>query len=57
MTAAKAWVAGVGAVCTALTAALSDNVFDVNDTTQVVATVIMTAATIVAVYKTRNKEQ
>ena len=51
---AKAWVAFVMAIVTALTAALSDDVFDVNDTTQVVATIIMSVATLVAVYKTRN---
>lgn len=51
---AKAWVAFFMAVLTAVTAALSDDVFDINDTTQVIATVVMAIATLVTVYKTRN---
>ena len=54
MRTAKAWVSAVGMVVTALTAALSDDIFDVSDTTQVVSTVIVASAAVYGVYKTRN---
>jgi hypothetical protein len=55
MTAAKAWVAFAGTLVTGLTAALSDNVFDINDTAQVVITLVPAFATLYGVYQTRNR--
>lgn len=54
MRTAKAWVAGIGAVTTALGAAFADDVLDTGDVSNVVSVVIFTVATLVAVYKTRN---
>lgn len=54
-TKAKAWVAAVGTLITALSAALSDDVFDINDTTQVVVTLVSAAASVYAVYKVPNR--
>jgi hypothetical protein len=55
MRTAKAWVAATGAVVTALTAALSDDVFDVNDTVQIGITLVPIVATLWATYKVRNR--
>lgn len=55
MTAAKAWVAGLFMILTALVAALGDDVVDMNDTQQVIASIIAAFAGIVAVYQTRNR--
>jgi uncharacterized membrane protein YhaH (DUF805 family) len=55
MRTAKAWVAAVGAVVTALTAALSDDVFNVDDTVQVIVTMVPIVATLVSTYAVPNK--
>lgn len=55
MRTAKAWVATVGALVTALTAALSDDVFNVNDTVQVIVTMVPIVATLVTTYAVPNK--
>ena len=55
MRTAKAWVGFAGALVTALTAALSDDVFDINDTTQVIVTMVPVFATLYGVYQTRNR--
>lgn len=55
MRTAKAWVGALGAVVSALTAALSDDVFDINDTTQVIVSLVPVLATLYAVYQTRNR--
>jgi hypothetical protein len=52
---AKAWVAFFGAILTAFSAGLSDDVFDLNDTTQVVVTAVMALGTLYATYRTRNR--
>lgn len=54
MTTAKMWAAGLGTIATAVSTALVDDVFDVNDLTQVVTAVIGVGATMFAVWKTRN---
>jgi hypothetical protein len=55
MTAAKMWVAGFGTLITALTAALSDDVFDIADGTQIGITVVTIIGTMVGVWATRNQ--
>lgn len=55
MRTAKAWVGFVGTIVTALTAALSDDVFNINDTTQVIVTLVPAFATLYGVYQTRNR--
>lgn len=55
MRTAKAWVAFAGTVVTALTAALSDDVFNINDTTQVIVTLVPAFATLYGVYQTPNR--
>lgn len=55
MRTAKAWVAAIGALTTALTSALSDDVFDINDTTQVVVTMVPIVATLIATYAVPNR--
>jgi hypothetical protein len=55
VTAAKAWVAGLFMILTALVAALSDDVVDMNDTQQVIASIVAAVAGIYAVYQTRNR--
>lgn len=55
MRTAKAWVAATGALVTALTAALSDDVFNVDDTVQVVVTMVPVIATLVATYAVPNR--
>ena len=55
MRTAKAWVAATGALVTALTAALSDNVFNINDTVQVIVTMVPIVATLVTTYAVPNR--
>ncbi len=55
MTTAKAWVAFVGSIVTALTSALSDDVFNVSDTQQVVLTAVPALFTLYATYQVRNQ--
>jgi hypothetical protein len=55
MTKAKAVVAIIGALVTATTVALSDNVFDISDTTQLVVVLIEQAAIAYAVFAVPNK--
>lgn len=57
MRTAKAWVAAVGLVMTSLTAALSDDVFDLNDTSQVLSTVLVAAASVWGVYRVPNRSE
>lgn len=52
---AKAIVAAVGLVVTALTAALSDDVFNVSDAGQVTFTVVTAAVSVYAVWKIPNR--
>lgn len=47
---AKAWVAFFGSIVTALTAALSDDVFNATDTQQVILTMVPAFATLWAAY-------
>jgi hypothetical protein len=54
VTIAKAWAGLAGAIVTSLTAALSDDVFDINDGTQIALTVVSALGTMYAVYRTRN---
>lgn len=54
---AKAWVSMFGAVITALTAALSDDAFNVNDATQVAMTAVAAVITLVATYAVPNRPQ
>lgn len=56
MTAAKAWVAFTGAIVTALTAALSDDILNASDAQQIILTAVPAIATLWATYQTRNKE-
>lgn len=51
---AKAIAAATGTVVTALTAAFADDVLSVDETGQIVATVVTAALTVYAVYKVRN---
>lgn len=51
---AKAWMSFFGALVTAFMAGLSDDIFDLNDTTQVVLTAISALSTLYATYRTRN---
>ncbi len=55
MRTAKAWVAFAGSLVTALTAALSDDVFSASDTQQVVLTGVAALFTLVATYQIPNK--
>ncbi len=50
MRTAKAWVAFAGSLVTALTAALSDDVFNASDTQQVVLTGVTALFTLAATY-------
>jgi hypothetical protein len=54
MRTAKAWVGFAGAVVTALTTALADDIFDVGDTTALAVALIPALATLWGVYQTRN---
>lgn len=53
---AKAWVAGVGTVVTALSAAFADDVLSDNETAGLISTAVLAALTIYGVYKTRNAD-
>jgi hypothetical protein len=53
---AKAWVSFAGVLVTSLTAALSDDVVDISDTTQVIVTLVPALATLYAVYRTPNRD-
>lgn len=55
MRTAKAWVAAVSSVATALTAAFADNVFDGNDVASVASTVVVAALGVWAVYRVPNR--
>jgi len=57
MTTAKAWVGYVGALSTALATALADDVFDLNDASQVIIAVVTASATLYAVYRVPNQER
>jgi low affinity Fe/Cu permease len=52
---AKAWVAFVGAIVTALTTALSDDYFSASDTQQVVLGTIVAMFTLAATYQVPNR--
>ncbi len=54
---AKAIVAAVGALATALTGALADNVLSVDETGTLVAALVAGAATVYAVYATPNRPE
>lgn len=56
MYAAKAWVAFAGAIITALTAALSDDILNATDTQQIILTAVPAIATLWGTYQTRNKD-
>lgn len=55
MTAAKAWVAALGTVVTALSAAFADDVFNGNDAAAVVSTVVLAVVSVVSVYRVPNQ--
>jgi hypothetical protein len=55
MRTAKAWVAAVGSIVTALGAALSDDAFSASDTQQVILTVALAVGTLVSVYAVPNR--
>ncbi len=52
---AKAVVAAVGSLCTALAPVVADDVFSASETGQVASALVLAAATVYGVYKTRNK--
>lgn len=54
MRAAKAWVAAIGTVVMALTAAFADDVVDTNEIGLLVTVLIEAALTVLAVYQVRN---
>lgn len=54
---AKAVIAAVGTVGTALTAALADNVLDGNELGGIVSTVVVAALTVYAVWRVPNQPQ
>ena len=55
MSAAKALVAAVGVVVTALTGVLADDVVDVNEVALLVAVLVEAAATVYAVWRVPNE--
>lgn len=55
MRTAKAWVAALFSVVTALSAAFADDVFDGNDAAAIASTVVLGAAGVWAVYRVPNK--
>ena len=57
MYAAKAWVAAVGTVVTALSAAFADDVFNGNDAAAVVSTVVLGVVSVVSVYRVKNQDK
>lgn len=56
MKAAKAVVAAVGTVATAVSAMLADNVFDFNEVGTLVTVVLVAGASVWGVYEARNRE-
>lgn len=52
---AKAWVAMLGSILTGVTAALSDDAFNISDGTQVAMTAATAIITLVATYAVRNR--
>lgn len=54
MKSAKMWVAAVGTVVTALSVALADDVWDINDATQIGITAVTVIGTMYAVWKAPN---
>jgi hypothetical protein len=54
MTAAKAVAAAIGVLITALTAALADEVLDLNEIGQLIAVAVAAVGTVYGVWKTRN---
>lgn len=55
MRTAKAWVAFAGSMVTAMTAALSDDVFNASDVQQVLLVGVTALFTLAAVYQVPNK--
>ena len=55
MTRHKAWVGLVGSLASAIGVALSDNIFDADDATQVSIAVIGALSTMYGVWKVRNR--
>lgn len=55
MTIAKAIVAAIGAIATAVGTALADDVFGGDDTTTVIAAVVTAALTVYGVWRTPNR--
>lgn len=55
MKTAKAVVAAIGGIATILTAALADNVLNMDETSTIISTVIVQGITVYGVWKTRNK--
>lgn len=55
MRTAKAWVSAAGIVVTALTAALADNVFELNEVATLAAVLVEAGGIVYAVYKIPNK--
>ncbi len=54
---AKAWVAFLGTVVTAMTAALGDDVLDLTDVQQVLVAAIPALVTLFSVYQIENRSQ
>lgn len=52
---AKAWAGFATSIIGALTVALGDDLFDMNDTAQVLTALVTAGTTLYAVYQTRNK--
>lgn len=55
VTAAKATVAAIGGIATILTAALADNVLNMDETGTIISTVVVQGIVVWSVWKTRNK--
>lgn len=55
MIVAKAFVAAIGAIVTALTVALADEVLDLSEVGQLVAVAVTGAATVYGVWKVPNR--
>lgn len=56
MRTAKAWVAFSGSIVTALGAAFADDVFDAGDGANVASVIVLSAATLYAVYKSGGRK-
>lgn len=54
-TKAKTWVAAVGLVVTALSAAFADDVFNAGEVANVITALVTGAGSVYAVYKVPNK--